>query len=181
MSETHQHNEPQWTGLAVWPPVMLVRRLVEWFLALIMASYAIIICTQVFYRFVLNSSLTWTEEVVRYALLWGVMVGAGVASDRGAHVALDPLRGLLKSRRAQVGLSWIVGGLVIVFCAIVSYASVEYIGRLWNMTSPAAQLPMRYVFAAIPTGCGLMIFFVLVHLISGTYSVRKSADTEEAL
>lgn len=174
---THQH---QWTGLAASLPVVIVRRLAEATLALIMASYAVIICTQVFYRFALNQSLTWSEELVRYGLLWGVMIGAGVASDRGAHVALDPLRGLLKSRRAQAIVTWIVGLLVIIFCAIVAYASWQYIGRLWMMTSPAIRLPMRYVFAAIPAGCLLMIFFVFVHLVSGTYTFNKGDELESA-
>ena len=56
-------------------------------------------------------------------------------------------------------------GLVV--CTVVIYASYGYISRLWNITSPAAHIPMRYVFAALPVGCGLMIFFTIVHLIAG--------------
>ena len=168
------------TGLAGSLPVRIVRHLTEATLAVIIASYAIIICAQVFFRFVLNDSLVWSEELVRYGLLWGVMVGSGVASDRGAHVALNPLGGVLKSGWPAAALAWASGVLVMIFCAIVIYAGLDYINRLWFVTSPAAQIPMSYVFAALPIGSLLIIFFTLVHLISGTF-VRKETDTPEQL
>ncbi|MBP6679467.1 MAG: TRAP transporter small permease, partial [Paracoccus sp.] len=82
---------PAESGILNSAPVRFVRLVSEISLAAIVAAYAIIICTQVFYRYALNSSLVWSEEVVRFALLWGVMIGAGVATDRLAHIALDPL------------------------------------------------------------------------------------------
>lgn len=160
------------------PPVRALRLLSEAALAGIVASYALIICIQVFYRFALNDSIVWSEEVVRYALLWGVMIGSGVAADRGAHVALDPLRGLLKDPRHYRIVSWLAGICVLIFCAIVGYYSWIYLTRLWNMTSPAAQIPMRYVFLSVPVGMGLTSFFVIVHLIAGDSPSTDPLETE---
>ncbi len=148
-------------------PVVIIRRAAEALLAAIVASYAVIICLQVFYRYVLNDSLVWSEELVRYGLLWGVMIGAGVSADRGAHVALAPLEGRLAPRAERV-VAWAAGLCILAFCAIVAIMGVEYIQRLWFMSSPAMQLPMRYVFLALPVGAVLTAFFVLVHLIAGT-------------
>lgn len=150
------------------PPVRFVRLLSEAVLGFIVASYAIIICVQVFYRYALNSSLVWSEEIVRFGLLWGVMIGSGVASDRMAHIALDPLASRMTSARSQLLHSLVIGLLTIAFCGVVGWASVEYINRLWFVTSPAAHIPMRYVFAAIPVGCALIVFFVIVHLLART-------------
>ena len=167
MSSTAQ-DPPPGRSVLDSPLVRLVRRLSEITLAFIVASYAVIICTQVFYRYALNSSLVWSEEIVRFGLLWGVMIGSGVATDRMAHIALDPLAGRMGSPRAQRLHSLAVGALTIAFCGVVGWASIDYINRLWFMTSPAAHIPMRYVFAALPVGCGLIIFFVIAHLAAGT-------------
>lgn len=159
-------------------PVRVVRTLSEGVLAAIVASYALIICVQVFYRYALNDSITWSEEVVRFGLLWGVMIGSGIAADRGAHVALDPLRSLLKNPLHFRIVSWIAGLCVILFCALLGYYSWMYLTRLWNMTSPAAQIPMRYVFFSVPVGMALTSFFVLVHLIAGDSRSADPLETE---
>lgn len=159
-------------------PVRIVRLVSEGLLAAIVASYAIIVCVQVVFRFALNDSLVWSEEVVRFALLWGVMIGSGVAADRGAHVALDPLRGLLKNPAHMRIITWIAGLCVLGFCAILGYYTWVYLNRLWFMTSPAAQIPMRYVFVSVPVGMALTSFFVIVHLIAGERLSNDPLDME---
>jgi TRAP-type C4-dicarboxylate transport system permease small subunit len=156
----------------------MVRHAVEAAVAAIILGYAAIICAQVFYRYVLNSSLIWSEELVRYGLLWGVMLGAALASDRGAHVALEPLKDVLAPDRYRV-VMWVTGTLILVFCAVVGWYGWEYLSRLRHMRSPASQIPMPYVFAAIPVGCGLMAFFTLVHLVSGSFMPGRGAPEAE--
>ncbi|WP_421952945.1 TRAP transporter small permease [Pelagibacterium sp.] len=158
-----------------------VRVLCEAALAVIVASYAVITCAQVFYRFVLNDSLVWSEEIVRYGLLWGVMIGAGVAADRGAHIALAPLHGLIGNSRIAAIMDWAVTIIVVIFCAIMAYAGTSYIMQLWRMTSPATQIPMRYVFASLPTGATLIAFFFIVHTISGTHRTTEADHAQEHL
>lgn len=154
--------------LAEARPVQFIRHVLQATTAAVVFGYALIICAQVFYRYVLNSSLIWSEELVRYGLLWGVMLGAALASDRNAHVALDPLRDMV-SVRTYRAIAWIAGLLILIFCVIVAWYGWEYLYRLRLMRSPASQIPMMYVYAAIPVGCVLIAFFSIIHLFAGTY------------
>ncbi|WP_274631129.1 TRAP transporter small permease [Arvimicrobium flavum] len=156
-------------------PVRMVRRALEATVAIIVFSYAMIICTQVFYRYALNSSLIWSEELVRFGLLWGVMLGGAIASDRFAHVALDPLRGAISDNAYRI-VAWCAGILVIVFCAITAWYGSQYAFRIRFMSSPASQIPMIYVYAAIPVGCVLMAFFTIVQLFSGNFGANSSDE-----
>ncbi|MFZ9632431.1 MAG: TRAP transporter small permease subunit, partial [Alphaproteobacteria bacterium] len=49
----------------------LARNALRAFSVLLLAFYLSLILLQVFYRYVLNDSLFWSEEVVRYSLVWG--------------------------------------------------------------------------------------------------------------
>lgn len=169
--DTHKRTLAQ-----TWP-VRIVRHALEATVAVVVLGYAAIICTQVFYRYVLNSSLIWSEELVRYGLLWGVMLGAALASDRNAHVALDPLRDAIPHNAYRI-VSSISGLLILVFCAIVAWYGWEYSYRIRFMTSPASQIPMIYVYAAIPVGCVLIGFFTIIHMLSGTYASGSTAQEE---
>src|ERR1035437_10938826 len=50
---------------------------------------------QVVARYLIGSSLIWSEELSRYALIWSAMVGSAVAYQRGAHIAVTVLVDLL--------------------------------------------------------------------------------------
>ncbi len=169
------HDKENRRALAQSLPVRIIRHALEATVAAVVFSYAMIICTQVFYRYVLNSSLVWSEELVRYGLLWGVMLGAALASDRNAHVALDPLRGKVSDDTYRI-VSWCSGILVIVFCAVTAWYGWQYAYRIRLMHSPASQISMIYVYAAIPVGCVLIAFFTIVQLFSGTYGANSSEE-----
>jgi TRAP-type C4-dicarboxylate transport system permease small subunit len=164
--------------LATSAPVRMVRHLTEACVAVLITGYAAIICLQVFYRYALNDSLVWSEEIVRYGLLWGVMLGAALASDRNAHIALEPLKVVL-SPSAYHRVTLASGVFIVVFCLITAWFGWEYCSRLWRMTSPASQIPMPYVFLSIPIGCLLISFFTVVHLISGSFA--NTTDPIEGL
>lgn len=171
-------SQPQARTLAQSGPVRIVRFLTEVAVAILLSGYAAIICVQVFYRYVLNDSLVWSEELVRYGLLWGVMLGAALTSDRGAHIALEPLKSVLNPAHYRK-IQWLAGLLIILFCAITAWYGWEYTSRLWHMSSPASQIPMPYVFTSIPVGCVLICFFTIVHLVSGSYA--STTDPSEGL
>jgi TRAP-type C4-dicarboxylate transport system permease small subunit len=153
--------------LAQSAPVVVLRHVVEAVTALGVAGFAVLICLQVFFRYALNSSLTWSEEVVQFMLLWVVMLGSAAATDRGAHIVLNPLddrvgpRGRLRlARVAHLG--------TIAFCACLAWYGWQLMLRASRMTSPAADIPMAWVYAAMPVGSVLIILFALVHMIDGT-------------
>ena len=52
-------------------------------------AMAMIVAVQVFFRYVLNHSLFWSEELARYLLVWLTFLGASVAYYRGAHPGID--------------------------------------------------------------------------------------------
>lgn len=162
-------------GLANAAPLRLLRHLVEAGAVLGVASFSVLICAQVFYRYVLNSSLVWSEELVQFILLWTVMFGSAIAADRGAHIALDPLGEMLgrQGRRAQ---AIVVELSIIAFCAVLAWYGGVLCWRTRFMQSSAADIPMWMVYSAMPVGAALIIVFCLARIFARDASHADPID-----
>lgn len=152
-------------GLSGSAPVRALRRLVEAAAVLGVATFSVLICAQVFYRYALNSSLVWSEELVQFILLWTVMFGSAIAADRGAHIALDPLGDILgpAGRRFKAIGSELA---VIAFCAVLLWHGSILCWRTRFMQSSASDIPMWTVYSAMPVGAALIIVFCLVRILA---------------
>ncbi len=81
-----------------------IDRGVELFIAIIFLLMVFAGGLQVFNRFVLNQSLSWSEELQIYSHIWLIFLTIPVAYNRGSHIGMMILFDKLSSR-AQLILS----------------------------------------------------------------------------
>lgn len=70
----------------------LLRRLItliEWWAVCLLAGLVVLVCLGVFFRYVLNSSLTWYDEFASYMLVWLTFYGTVVADYQRRHIGFD--------------------------------------------------------------------------------------------
>ena len=68
----------------------------DWLAFVIFWSLALIVFLQFFTRYVLNDSLSWTEEIARYGLMWIVFIGGAMVTRRNTHIAVELLSNVMK-------------------------------------------------------------------------------------
>ena len=68
----------------------------DWIAFVIFWSLAFIVFLQFFTRYVLNDSLSWTEEIARYGLMWIVFIGGAMVTRRNTHIAVELLSNVMK-------------------------------------------------------------------------------------
>ena len=61
----------------------------------LLASYFVLVLLQVFFRYVLNESLFWAEELVRGAMLWGIMLSSALVAASRGHIRVEVLELML--------------------------------------------------------------------------------------
>lgn len=126
---------------------------------LIYCIYVVIIVstfTAVFFRYVLNESIIWAEELARYLFVWLAFLGSALALKNRMHIGLDLIISSLppKSKTVMEGLITVLVGVFLVFVITASVTVVEVTMR---QRSSALGIPMGMVYLAIPVGCSLML------------------------
>ena len=130
-------------------------------LAAIMGALVLTVLWQVISRFVLRDPSSYTEELARYLMIWLGLLGAGYAAGRRLHLSIDLLP---RSRAAAVA----VEAFALLFAVAVLVVGG---GRLvWTMlylgqTSAALQVPLGYVYVAVPISGGLIAFYAASHIL----------------
>ncbi|MGH1477128.1 MAG: TRAP transporter small permease [Geminicoccales bacterium] len=123
----------------------------------------LIILLQVFFRYVLGSALTWSEEVARFMMIWMTFLIAPVAYRHGVNVSLDFFASRIKGRTKDM-LSIVLNLLIILFLAIFFFESFGLIERGLKLKASTVSIPMAYIYMVLPISFFLM-FLVALELI----------------
>lgn len=131
------------------------------FANLSLALLVLILAAQVLFRYVLQTGLTWSEEISRFAFVWFVYISASLAAQRGTHI------------RVTLFMLWVPGGkkiatlladaIWIAFNAFVIWAGILLIERTlkYPVYSTSLFLPLAWLYLIIPLAHALMILRIL--------------------
>ncbi|WP_026971796.1 TRAP transporter small permease [Aliagarivorans marinus] len=124
----------------------------------------------------LNFSLTWTEELARYCMIWLVYIGLSFAVAKRSHIRIDAINMLL-DKKEQHYLSLLASTVFLVFATVILYKSTQMVINLQMLgqSSPALGLPMWTVYLAAPVGFGLAV----IRLIQQMFATYESLDSLE--
>ena len=119
-------------------------------------TMTVVVAVQVFFRYVLNQSLFWSEELARYLLVWLSFLGASVAYRREAHPGIDILQAKMPGGLQKISASIVHLASLALFGVMIFFGyRFAYFVRL--QISPALYLPKWIVFSIVPiSGCILM-------------------------
>jgi TRAP-type C4-dicarboxylate transport system permease small subunit len=116
----------------------------------------VIVAAQVFFRYLLNHSLFWSEELARYILVWLTFLGASVAYRRGVHPSIDLFSYRLGSRGARI-MRWAVHLVAVVFLGILVIYGAQFAYFVRLQISPALQIPKWTIMLVMPISGLIML------------------------
>lgn len=130
-------------------------------LCALLAVMSVLGFAQVIFRYLIGSPLTWSEEVLRFALIWLPFLGAGLVVRQGMLVAVEIVLHTAPAPVAR-GLHWAVLVISAAFWGILLYYSVIMLSLVSGTRAGATEWPMSYVYLAIPVGSA----FALVNTVA---------------
>lgn len=129
----------------------------------LMIFLVVILTLQVLSRYVFNAPLDYTEEASRFGLIWLVFIGSAYAAYLNEHFVVR----LLVDNITFPGRSAYL--ILVDVVVILFFAGLIYYGAklAWKnpRVEPALNLSMGWAYLAIPVGCTLMVYHLVVALV----------------
>ncbi|MBO8137321.1 MAG: TRAP transporter small permease [Desulfotomaculum sp.] len=159
----------------------LDENLEKYLLVVLLSSTVILIALQVFMRYVMDASLSWTEELARFLFIWMAYIGISYGVKEKRHIRVDAAL-LFMPKKVQKVIRIIADVLSIVFCIFIIKQGISVVMNLANFgqTSPALSIPMAYVYLASPAGLSLAIIRLLQNIVETARSLKNANEDDES-
>lgn len=124
-----------------------------------------IVFTQVFGRYVLNSSPTWTENLALVLVLYVTLIGAAVGVRDAGHIGMESLLVLVPDKiRNRIEL--LIHALVVCFGAAMIYNGLLLGGSVLGYKIPNLGLPESIRYVPLVLSGVLVILFSVEHIVA---------------
>jgi TRAP-type C4-dicarboxylate transport system permease small subunit len=136
-------------------------------LSLLMALTMIAsLLVQVFFRYVLNDPLAWTDEAAIFCFAWTTLLLASIGVRERTHVRFTFVVDLVP-RGVAAMLDLVIMVLIAVFGVIFITTGQELVDLVWGNLSPAVHYPVQYLYLSIPIVGALFILHAGTNLLIG--------------
>lgn len=156
----------------------------EYFVVWTMAFMTAIVFLQVIMRYVFSNSLSWSEELARFIFMWLSWIGASYAVKERSHFRVEMFANFLKGS-SRKGFELLVLVIWFVFALIMAWLGTQLMLFLMEtgQISAAMEIPMEWVYASVPAGCGLMavrLIVEIVKILKGSDGAGNASPEKEA-
>jgi TRAP-type C4-dicarboxylate transport system permease small subunit len=131
---------------------------------------------QVFCRYVLNDSPSWTEPGAVMLMSWFIFLGAAVGVRENNHLGFDVLLYVLP-HSAKKWLRMISDLVVLAFGLGMIWYGASLVGLTWSTTLPALGISGGWDYLPVVAGGVLVSLFALERIVLRL----KGASIDEAL
>ena len=130
-----------------------------------LGALSIVMILQVFCRYVLNNSLSWSEEFSRYCFIWFNCAGATVLTREISHARISVIDGLFKGKLSN-RIYWIILDIImIVLSVMLLITGLEVTKVAHPQLTAALQIPKSFVYASTVLAGGGMLVHLIPHIL----------------
>lgn len=128
---------------------------------------------QIFFRYVLQSPLTWTEEASRYSFIWTVLLGAAFAVRRKEHVVMEVL---VKRFPAylQRYISLVLNSIILISLIYLLPISWSFFWFIKGVSAPTLGISWGFLFFSAPLSIALMTIHTFIALFPAMRMEERS-------
>lgn len=140
-------------------------RIEDWLVLVVFTVLAVTVFSQFFSRYVLGSSLGWTEEVARYLLVCLGFLGGAMAVRKSTHIGVEFFVRMMPDRLARFCRVF-VALFSTVFLAALLMFSVQIIPRIHIYEMASLPLSLSALYGVVAISIAMMLFRSVKCLIS---------------
>lgn len=138
----------------------------EWIIAVLLCAMVVMVTGQVLSRYVFHTSLSHTEELVRYLFVWTTFLGAAAAGYRKKHISIaGALRFLPERVFAIIRFAGGIGAVIFMVVLVVYGLQVVLLQFRTHQTTAALGYPMWIIGLAVPLCSALLVIRLLMNAL----------------
>ena len=150
---------------------------VEWVAVVLLLVLVALVTAQVFMRYVMQSPLTWSEEMARMTFIWFAFVGAGI----GFHYHQD-LRVVFFTEmlplRPRLYLQLVVHLVEVAFMGILLYNGWVLCQLLFPTPTPALYWSEDTFYGGVMGGGVVILFYALLRAKETMDDIREAGRSK---
>jgi len=135
----------------------------EWLIIVSFTCICITTFLQVIFRYILNFSISWTDELSRYSFVWLVCSGIVISFVRGEHATVNLLMSRYKGRYRVLMFTLIDIFIYILFTVLI-INGIRFMNLSVGQSTPSLGIPKMLVYAALPFGSATMLIELTLRL-----------------
>jgi len=140
---------------------LLSEKAVYYTLVVMMIVMTLTVIVQVFLRYVFSFSLSWSEEVARYLMIWVAFLGGSLALQKGLHIGVE-LFLVRVSSRTRRWVSILSKMFILIFLIYLTIGGLKITWAVRDQSSPALLFSMAYAYLSAPVG-GFFMALQTIH------------------
>lgn len=153
--------------------VQVMADLLSSLVGLVFLAMLLLVVAQIVFRFALQISVPWTEDVGRLLFVYVVYLGASVAFHERGMIVIDTVPAIWPGLSQITAL--LAALLTFLITAFMFYASIPMVRSSWNTSLPTVNwISNGWAYLAFTISFGLMLLHSLAHLVMWTF-IRRSA------
>ena len=145
--------------------------------AIAIAVMSVVVFVQVVFRFIVKSSLPWSEELSRYLQVYITFFGTAYGIQTGAHLGIEAFTHLLPKGGRKVHF---LAKRRMLVCTLILKLGVDIVMSQMasGQVSPAMRIPMWVIYGAIPMGMAFCVIRYIVEIYHSVKNFNKPEDRE---
>lgn len=150
--------------------------IVKFFVFLSIFTMAAVVIMQVFFRFVLQNSLSWPVEFSKILFIYLVFIGGALASKRKEHIYIEILDHFTIPEKVQNILEIVRQSLIFILMLIIMNGAYKLIPISSAMSMSATGLPRSIMIYPIFIGGFLMGVWSLIYIVDNIKLLFSKQD-----
>ncbi|PTL38371.1 TRAP transporter small permease [Alkalicoccus saliphilus] len=149
-----------------------INNVVGYVLAAFLAIMSITIFWQVFSRYLIGTSIPWSEELARILMLYIVLLGSALALRKGQLLAVEVLPEILQKKNKS-RLKLFVNLLSLFFYFILLYYGFTLAESVSGQRLPGLGISMFWFYFALSLGGFFLVINAVANILEDAKEVRS--------